>query len=184
MPHTKSRAGRTVVVDGYGSLAAEVSAQLRRCDVTVRAGAYASLAAELCGGDQEAPSAVVLVAHGAVPAWAGSTWHAAVVPHLPVGIGESTLVVGPLIVPGITACLACAAAAGPVDRPPPHRDIRLTGETVLAAAIATVTILTLLHGDTSLGGISTEICLRETTVVHRLWTARADCRCGSSRLAG
>jgi hypothetical protein len=55
---------------------------------------------------------------------------------------------------------------------------------VLAAAVATVTVLATLRGDTSLGGISTEIGLDEVAVTHRLWKVRPDCLCSSATMAG
>ena len=58
------------------------------------------------------------------------------------------------------------------------------GAVVLAAAVATVTVLAALRGDASLGGISTEIGLHEVSVTHRLWKVRPDCWCASVRMAG
>jgi hypothetical protein len=57
------------------------------------------------------------------------------------------------------------------------------GTAVLAAAVATVTVLAALRGDASLGGISTEIGLDEVSVTHRLWKVRPDCWCSSARMA-
>ena len=58
------------------------------------------------------------------------------------------------------------------------------GTAVLAAAVATVTVLATLRGDHSLGGISTEIGLDQVSVTHRLWHPRPDCLCSSGRMAG
>ena len=58
------------------------------------------------------------------------------------------------------------------------------GTAVLAAAVATVTVLSTLRGDPSLGGISTEIGLDEVAVTHRLWKVRPDCWCSSATMAG
>ena len=58
------------------------------------------------------------------------------------------------------------------------------GAAVLAAAVATVTVLATLRGDPSLGGISTEVGLDEVSVTHRLWRPRPDCLCSSARMAG
>ncbi|MGZ8750874.1 MAG: hypothetical protein ACXWYP_08365 [Pseudonocardia sp.] len=173
---------RTVVVDGWGLLAEELVAQLRRCDVPVRGGRYAADGAELALASWTSlPGAVVVVAEGRTPWWAGAPWQARGIPHLPVVLSGRRVVVGPLVLPGRTACLRCArpawdtsAVTGP-DTP--------TGGLVLAAAVATVTVLAVLRGDPSLGGISTEIALDEVSVTHRLWNVRPDCGCARVRMA-
>ena len=173
-----------VVVDGWGPLADEVLAQLRRCEVVVRGGRHAADGAELALATSEArPAVVVVVAEGRTPWWAGAPWQARGVPHLPVVLGDAGVVVGPLVLPGRTACLRCAGPAWRTSRvcgvgavPP--------GTAVLAAAVATVTVLATLRGDTTLGGISTEIRLDEVAVTHRLWKVRPDCCCSSATMAG
>ena len=171
-----------VVVDGWGPLAEESSAQLRRCGVDVRGGRHAADGAELAlglGGD--VPGAVVVVAEGRRPGWVGAPWQARGVPHLPIVLEAQRLVVGPLVLPGRTACLRCAAPArslvsGPGTAPPEG--------VVLAAAVATVTVLSALRGDPTLGGISTEIGLQDLALTHRLWNPAPGCRCVRGRMAG
>jgi hypothetical protein len=173
-----------VVVDGWGPLADELLAQLRRCAVPVRGGRHAADGAELAlSAGQAVPRVVVVVAEGRTPWWAGAPWQARGIPHLPIVLGERGVVVGPLVLPGRTACLRCAGPAWRSTRvclpgalPP--------GTAVLAAAVATVTVLATLRGDPSLGGISTEIGLDEVSVTHRLWQPRPDCLCSSERMAG
>ena len=173
-----------VVVDGWGPLADEVLAQLRRCGVAVRGGRHAADGAELAMAAWQAhPAVVVVVTEGRTPWWAGAPWQARGIPHLPVVLGEAGVLVGPLVLPGRTACLRCAGPAWRASRvcgvgavPP--------GTAVLAAAVATVTVLATLRGDTSLGGISTEIGLDEVAVTHRLWKVRPDCSCSSATMAG
>ncbi|HYN68455.1 MAG TPA: hypothetical protein VES93_16350 [Ornithinibacter sp.] len=175
---------RTVVVDGWGLLAEELVAQLRRCDVPVRGGRYAADGAELALASWTSlPGAVVVVAEGRTPWWAGAPWQARGIPHLPVVLGAAGVVVGPLVLPGRTACLRCAGPGWPVSRVTEAGSVPL-GTAVLAAAVATVTVLAALRGDPSLGGISTEIGLDEVSVTHRLWKVRPDCRCASARMAG
>ena len=173
-----------VVVDGWGPLADELSAQLRRCGVTVRGGSGAADGAELAlVAWRVLPRVVVVVAEGRSPWWAGAPWQARGIPHLPVVLGDAGVVVGPLVLPGRTACLRCAGPAWRTNRvclsgslPP--------GAAVLAAAVATVTVLATLRGDPSLGGISTEVGLDEVSVTHRLWRPRPDCLCSSGTMAG
>ena len=171
-----------VVVDGWGPLAEEASAQLRRCRVDVQGGRHAADGAELALGlDGGTPGAVVLVAEGRRPGWLGAPWQARRVPHLPVVLQVDRVVVGPLVLPGRTACLQCAAPAGSEVSVPgavPPEGV------VLAAAIATVTVLAVLRGDPALGGISTEIGLSGLRVTHRLWNPAPGCRCAGGRMAG
>ena len=44
--------------------------------------------------------------------------------------------------------------------------------------------LSVLRGDHSMGGISTEISLDGVRVTHRLWNLRPDCGCARERMAG
>ncbi|KAF0833549.1 hypothetical protein C8E84_1337 [Ornithinibacter aureus] len=200
----RSRAGH-VVVDGTGLFADELVAQLRRCEVPVVGGAHAADGAELALAQGEpAPAAVVIVARDRPPRWAGTPWQARGTPHLPLVVGAGRVVVGPLVLPGSTACLRCCADAwgdasggssartqGAARRPgadgirPGHpASDTPSGTVVLACAVATVIVLTTLRGDVSLGGISTEIGLADVSLTHRLWNVRADCGCARVRMAG
>lgn len=201
--------GRTgaghVVVDGTGLFADELVAQLRRCDVAVVGGAHAADGAELALAQGEpAPAAVVIVARDRLPRWAGTPWQTRGTPHLPLVVGADRVVVGPLVLPGSTACLRCCGDAWhdarddssvrdpeAVGRPgedgtgPDHpASDTPSGTVVLACAVATVIVLSTLRGDPSLGGISTEIGLADVGLTHRLWNVRADCGCARVRMAG
>lgn len=173
-----------VVVDGWGPLADELVAQLRRCAVPVLVGAHAADSAELAlAVGESAPDVVVVVAEGRAPGWAGAPWQARGIPHLPVVLGTDRVVIGPLVLPGRTACLRCAKGAWPGSRVGGPGRVP-AGTVVLACAVATVTILSTLRGDASLGGISTEIGLADVTLTHRLWNVRPDCGCARVRMAG
>ncbi|GGL30626.1 hypothetical protein H9L10_09190 [Phycicoccus endophyticus] len=175
-----------VVVDGWGRVAEETTAQLRRCRVPVRAGAHAADAAELdvaAGGP--APALVLLAVEDLEPEWLrapslGAPWQVRGVPLLPVTGRGGVLVVGPLVVPGRTACLTCVRASVPAPGPGPVP----TAAVVLGAAVATVTALAVLAGDLALGGISTELGAGGGDVVHRVWTSWPGCRCTSATMAG
>ncbi|MGL5867247.1 MAG: hypothetical protein ACRCYX_15495 [Dermatophilaceae bacterium] len=174
-----------VVVDGWHVLAGEVAAQLRRCGVGIRAGAHASLAAELeLDAGAAAPAALVLVTVGRLPAVASAPWQRHGTAHLPVSVGRRDIVVGPLVIPGRTPCLACAGAVWPAAPEPGSIFGPPGASSVLAAAIATTTVLATLRGDYSMGGISTEIANDGQALVHRLWKVRADCRCASATMTG
>ena len=188
--------GAGVVVDGWTRTADEVAAQLRRVGLRVRAGGHAADAAELgaAGGDP-LPQVVVLVG-GPDPRWSRepsrtASWHVHGVPHLPVLAGAERVVVGPLVVPGRSACLGCVGdRLGWSDRAPAvDGGSGLPGEPddaarVLAASVATVTVLSVLRGDVSLAGMSTEVGACAGTVLHRVWTSRPRCGCLSVRMVG
>ncbi|WP_377641066.1 hypothetical protein [Oryzobacter terrae] len=172
-----------VVVDGWGPVAEELVAQLRRYGLVVGGGLHAADGAELRLDGRPPPRVVVVVAQGRTPAWAGDPWHARGVPHLPVVLGRHGLVVGPLVLPGRTACLRCTGPAWDGSRVGGPSDVP-AGTLVLATAVAVVTVLTTLRGDDSLGGISTEVALDEVRVTHRVWGPRPGCRCARVRMAG
>jgi hypothetical protein len=174
-----------VVVDGWGPVAEEVAAQLRRCEVPVVTGAYAAEAAELAlSGGGPPPGALVLASGWSPGDSAGAPWQAHGIPHLGVSTAPGSARVGPLVVPGRSACLACVEWPATSPPPPGHPLRRAPGVVVLAAAVVTVTTLSALRGEDSLGGISTEIGFDGTAVRHRFWHARPGCRCLSVRMAG
>lgn len=171
-------------MDGWGPIAEEVVAQLRRCAVDVHGGLHAADGAELAMRTWDAaPLVVVIVADGRTPWWAGAPWQARGIPHVVVAVQHDTLTVGPLVLPGRSACLLCISAAQPPPRPSTTSRVPLEG-LVLGAAVTTVTVLRALRGDHDLAGISTEISLDRTAVTHRVWQARHGCGCASVRMAG
>lgn len=174
--------GSSVVVDGWGPVADEVLAQLRRCGVRVRGGPHAADAAELVAPG-EVPAAVVLVAQGRAPGWAGAPWQARGVPHLPVVLGPGDLVVGPLVLPGRTPCLRCTGPAWSGSSVTAADEVP-AGALLLSAAVVAVTVLGVIRGDASLGGISTELSLHGLRLTHRVWGPRPGCRCVGVRMAG
>lgn len=173
----------TVVVDGCGTLAEEVAAQLRHHGLRVHGGAQAVDGAELSLGDDAPPAAVVVVAPGRLPPWAGVPWQARGVAHLPVVVGRRSVVVGPLVLPGRTPCLRCATRATGTARHGEDAEVPPT-TLVLATAVTVVTVLSAVRGDASLGAISTELDLHEVRVAHRVWGPRPGCGCARVRMAG
>ena len=169
-----------VVVDGWGPLAEEVVAQLRRCDVEVHGGLHAADGAELAMRSWgSAPHVVVVVAEGRAPDWAAAPWQARGIPHVVVVVDHDAVTVGPLVLPGRSACLSCVAASRPASLSSALRPVPLEG-VVLAAAVTSVTVLATLRGEECLAGISTEISLDKMAVTHRVWQARLDCSCTSA----
>lgn len=103
------------------------------------------------GAPGETPShhgPVVVIAHGVVEPRRASALMGADVPHLPIVFGVGGVEIGPFVVPGRTACLACVAAhrrdADPawpllaaqlLGRPPMPVDAALATESAGVAAL-------------------------------------------------
>ncbi len=210
-----------VIVDGTGPLVDCVATALRACGVgRVIGGRYA---AESLGWTTPPPTrrgrrvahvdealtvaAVIAVTHGALDPLVAAPWHRAGILHLPLEVHDGWVQVGPLVIPGVSACLGCrarttgqrerpvsgvASSAGAGWRDADPLGIGSTvgpapdpGVAVLAAAVAGLTVRQALNGDHSLAGISCDIVGSRPEIVHRYWRAHPDCRCvsGTARSA-
>ncbi|MCU1422534.1 MAG: hypothetical protein JWN36_2185 [Microbacteriaceae bacterium] len=89
--------GPVVAVHG-GRTATRIAAQLRDTGVTVEP-------------DAPTPALAILAADYVVAPDLLSHWLRRDVPHLPVVIADRTARIGPLVVPGVTACLHCSELA-------------------------------------------------------------------------
>jgi bacteriocin biosynthesis cyclodehydratase domain-containing protein len=116
------------------------------------------------------------------------------VPHLPISVMERTAVIGPLVIPGRSACLTCGdiertefdehwpalltqlANSGRRQRQP--ADVVLT---TMAAALAAMQVLELLDGGhpSSVGG-SLEVRSPGLEVRRRTWQPHPECDCGAA----
>ena len=92
---------QTVVVDGPALSSETIAATLRS------AGHHVSHAAHTDQDFGGRPDLAVLTSSFTVSPLDYQRWMAADVPHLPVVFGERTITVGPIIVPGVTACVSC-----------------------------------------------------------------------------
>jgi hypothetical protein len=116
--------------------------------------------------------------------------------HLVVQTGGEHLVVGPLVLPGLTSCLRCAdlhrsdrdpawsALAAQLATPPRYGTPSDTALTALSAGVAGLQALSFLDGDEP----ATLNCTLELELPHwqirrRSWTARRDCPCGTAGMA-
>jgi bacteriocin biosynthesis cyclodehydratase domain-containing protein len=114
-------------------------------------------------------------------------------PHLPVRIRDGVGLVGPLIVPGKTACLTCADRHR-ADRDPhwPMLAAQLAGRSQFAdlptvhatAGLAVTQVLMVLRGLTDPGprlptvwNRALELDAVDGTIVHRPWPPHAQCDC-------
>lgn len=153
----------------------------------------------LPGRTARLPSAVVLVASGAVRPDAYDPWLAVDVPHLPVLAREAAVVVGPLVRPGHGCCLRCQdlyrtdrdpewprvaaqladAPAGPLD--PVTAD--------LAAVLAAGLVLAALDGrtgqhDAAAPGLALEVLPGGGVPAIRTWPTHPRCGCLTLPSAG
>ena len=118
------------------------------------------------------------------------------VPHLMVRVRDTTGIVGPVVVPGLTSCLRCADLHR-CDRDAcwPQLAAQLAGRarlTDLAGTHATAAFAAaqVLDAAAWLRGApdrpatcetSVELDLRTATVRHRVWSVHAACSCGAAR---
>lgn len=114
--------------------------------------------------------------------------------HLAVGVRELTGIVGPLVLPGITACLRCLDLHR-ADRDPgwPTLALQMSRQRLsvrpYAAALAVVTggvaaVQALAHldgDDPSARGGTLELALPDWHVRRRSWPPHPDCGCGWRR---
>jgi len=141
-----------VTVVGAGTTAEAVAGLLAAAGIDVIATRSAGRAA-----DTEA-DLVVIVAGYAVRPELAATWLRRDVPHLAVVLGDDTADVGPLVVPGGSACLLCLAHhATDADTAWPVLATQLHGrpspaDTALLAAEVAVTVVRLVRDH--LGGVS------------------------------
>jgi bacteriocin biosynthesis cyclodehydratase domain-containing protein len=141
------------------------------------------------------PDVVLLASARPVDTDLTAMLHRAALPHLVVGVRETTAVVGPLVLPGRTSCLRCAdlhrsdrdpawpmLAAQLSGRPPPTQpepcDVALAA---LAAALGALQCLTYLDGEaaTCRGG-TLEFALPGGRLRRRSWPAHPRCDCGAA----
>lgn len=121
--------------------------------------------------------------------------HAVGVPHLPVRVRDGAGLVGPLVIPGVTSCLACADlhradrdAAWPAVAAQ-LRDVTGTADhpTVLATVAVALAqlqrIITAVRGTEAAGeppatlNTTLEVDVRKNTISARRWSRHPRCQC-------
>ena len=141
------------------------------------------------------PELVVLAAAEPVDTELRNVLQGGRVPHLVVGVRETTAVVGPLVLPGRTSCLRCADLQR-ADRDPswPVVAAQLAGvrrrrdepcDVVLAtfaAAVAALQALAHLEGrPVAAAGATLELALPDWRLRRRGWRPHGRCGCGAAR---
>jgi hypothetical protein len=197
--------GHVVVRDGAPTRAADVApAGLSPGDVGTRREAAARAAVARAApatrpglpAGRSAPDLVLLAPDGPLDPLDGDGLLRAGIPHLLAAVRETTGVVGPLVLPGRSACLRCLDLTR-TDRDPAWPRVAaqvatesaLAGsgtiracDTVLATAVAVHAVLqalAFLDGDLPLAVDGTvEITLPEGRLRRRSWTPHPCCGCG------
>jgi hypothetical protein len=119
--------------------------------------------------------------------------HNARLPHLVVGVREATAIVGPLVLPGSTACLRCADLhRAECDPAWPLLAAQLTDDRVrrvepcdvvlasVAAGVGALQSLTHLDGGTpATAGGTLELALPDWRLRRRTWMPHRRCGCGA-----
>jgi hypothetical protein len=137
------------------------------------------------------PDLVVLA--GSVPEPVRITeLHVAGIAHLAAGLREGTGVVGPLVLPGRTACLGCIELHRSAHDPSwPAVSAQLAGRqgradpacVAATAGLATAQALVALDGDAPPPTLDAtlELDADAGTLARRIWPPAAECRCGAGR---
>jgi hypothetical protein len=186
------RVSRRVLIVGRGRMAAAGALAVRRTGVTVeRAETSRALLALLSQlGQGSAYALVVLVADDAVSTTVASALLAEGLPHLAVVSGADRIAVGPLVVPGRTACLRCLelartdrdpgwpAVAAQLDAPAPAQ----RGEaslTTLAAGLLALQVAGWVddRGAPASVGATLSVTLPDGLSVRRAWKRHPACGC-------
>jgi bacteriocin biosynthesis cyclodehydratase domain-containing protein len=141
------------------------------------------------------PELAVLADHAAPEPVQIAALHAARTAHLPVRLRDGVGVIGPLVLPGRTACLGCLELErGSRDASWPAVAAQLVGRSGSAepacaaatAALATAQALAAL--DAAVGGgpapptleATLELDVAAGTLLHRPWSPRPECGCGAA----
>ncbi|MDP9220397.1 MAG: hypothetical protein M3P23_07645, partial [Actinomycetota bacterium] len=193
------RARHRVFIIGRGRLAAATQSAVRRTGVTVRASEQPAALAELAEqaelADRGQPSAaygvVVLVGEDAVSTRSGAALVAEHRPHLAVVAGADRAMVGPLVLPGRSACLRCLelyrtdrdpgwpAIAAQLDDPPAAP----RGESTLTELVAALVALQVIcwadeHRTPASLGATLTVTLPDGLIERRPWAMHPRCGCG------
>lgn len=185
-----------VVVDGSGSLAAEIAAALAKTHLTV-VHRRAALDRAVSAPDRPRPDLVILIGSPVVDPRRGDLWLRHGIPHLPVAPAGPRTVVGPLVdaSPG-GPCLWCLdrhradrdeAWPTVMSQATPPRQLTLAGPPegthdalrpgLTEIVVGTVTLLVtgLLEGHPPPPGVSVEVSLPWPRMDHRRWPAHPLC---------
>ncbi|MDO5501577.1 MAG: hypothetical protein Q4G67_00250 [Actinomycetia bacterium] len=153
---SERRAGTRVIIDGRSALVDQICALLVTAGVgSVRAGWYAGAADELLDDD---PDPTLVITIGArLPRWRATEWQTRSVAHLPVLARDTSVDIGPLIIPGRGPCVEClrrhdstwSASPFAVDDPltDGQSDLVRVEPTLAAIAAGAVGMLALAHLD-------------------------------------
>lgn len=168
-----------LAIVGRGVAAARVAGVLGEAGHPV---SYATSASHVAG---RRPAAAVLVSGYVSDPSEHQRWLRRDIAHLPVVFGESSVTIGPLVVPGATACLTC------VDRHRAESDSAWSAvaaqlwhraaptETAALATEASIEVLRLLRSRDHDGapGLAVRLDVDSRDRTERRWLPHPDCGC-------
>ena len=145
-------------------------------------------------GTARAPAAqaAVLVSHHVADPLEHQTWLRRDIPHLPIVFGERAVTIGPLVVPGVSPCLACLEQQR-ADADPAwlaigsqlwgRRAAAESGLTATLAALEALTMLRELAAGRGTSGTSIRLDVADDSRTVTQWAASARCGCRGLELS-
>lgn len=169
-----------LAIVGRGSAAARVAGVLGEAGHPVTHGSSVRLVA------RQRPATAVLVSGFVSDPFEHQRWLRRDIAHLPIVFGEVSVTIGPLVVPGITACLTCVAQHRTAADPSwPAVAAQLWGrsaitETAAFATEAAVEAERLLRSP-RVDGITVRIDVDSGEITERIWQPSEHCGCRGLR---
>lgn len=177
----KPRAVRTVVIAGVGLFAERLTEALATSGVQVL------VAKTVEAAEAATAEFAVAVGHFVLDPALHGLWLRRDVPHLPVILGDTTVTIGPLVVPGSTACLYCLqrhASEGDAAWPAIASQLwgrRSPADTELvaseAAAIVARQVLAWVGGRGGVASTQLEVDVTTGAQSHRHFAIHPECGC-------
>lgn len=165
-----------LAVVGRGAAAARVAGVLGEAGHPV---AFGASIARVAG---RRPGAAVLVSSHVADPLEHQRWLRRDITHLPVIFGDVAVTIGPLVVPGESACLACLERQRTTADPAwPSVAAQLWGrtsavETVTAATEAALEVMRLLRSDGA-AGFAVRLDTETGERIERVWRPSEQCGC-------
>jgi hypothetical protein len=165
-----------VAIVGRGEAAARVAGVLGEAGHPVAVGASITRV----GGRR--PAAAVLVSSHVADPLEHQRWLRRDIAHLPVVFGEVAVTVGPLVVPGVTACLTCIERQRAADDDAwPAVAAQLWGRTAPTETVARATESAIEAGRLLRGrvdGLAVRLDVETGERTERVWLPNELCGCG------
>lgn len=174
--HARTAQRASLAVVGRGPAAARVAGVLGESGHPVALGESITRVAG------RRPGVAVLVSGYVTDPLEHQRWLRRDIPHLPIMFGEVAVTIGPLVVPGITACLTCVERRRSADDPawsavaPQLWGRSAPTETVALATEAAVETLRMLRG-LSVEGLAVRLDVDSGERGQQVWQPSEQCGC-------